>query len=75
MNSKNGETSYPHRSLLNLTEEVDLRRGKKSFALSDFKTNKKIKKSKFKISASTWNDEFHLTNGLYSVLDYIILMY
>ena len=26
-NSKNSEASYPHESLFNLTEKVDLRRG------------------------------------------------
>ena len=30
---------------------------------------KKIKKYKFKISAPTWNEEFELPNGSYSVSD------
>ena len=48
----------------------------KCVALSNFSicyTKKNIKKSyknnKFKMSAPTWNEEFKLPDGLYSVLD------
>ena len=58
MNSENTKTSKPHVLMLNLTDKIDLRRGEKSIALSNFSiyyTWKKIKKScnnnKFKISA------------------------
>ena len=76
MNSKNSKTSHPHRLLLNLTDKMDLRRGEKSIALSRlsiYYTWKNIKKSynnsRFKISAPTWNDEFELPDGLYSISD------
>ena len=62
MNSKNSETSDPHRLLLNPTDKIDLRRKDKYIALSNLSichTLKNIKKSyknnKFKISAPTWN--------------------
>ena len=35
MNSKNSKTSDPHRLLLNLTDEIDLRRKAKYIALSN----------------------------------------
>ena len=58
MYSKNSRTSDPHRLLLNLTDEIDLRRKDKYIALSNlsiYYTWKNIKKSyknnKFKILA------------------------
>ena len=36
MNSKNSKTSDPHRSLLNLTENIYLKRSGKYAALSNF---------------------------------------
>ena len=35
MNSENSKTSHPHGLLLSLTDKIDLRRGKKSVALSN----------------------------------------
>ena len=74
MNSKNSRTSEPHVSILKLTDKLDLRRGAKSIALSNlsiYLTWKNMKPSynnnKFKISVSTWNDKFELTDGSYSV--------
>ena len=77
MNSKNSKTSDPHRLLLNLTDKIDLRRKDKYIALSNlsiyYYTWKNIKKSyknnKFKISAPTWNEEFELPDGSYSISD------
>ena len=67
MNSENSKTSDPHRLLLNLTDEIDLRRKDEYIALSNlsiYYTWKNIKKSyktnKFKISAPAWNEEFEL---------------
>ena len=75
MNSENSETSKPHVLILNLTDKLDLRRGEKSIALpnlSVYYTWKTIRKSyknnKFEISAPTWNDEFELPDGSYSIL-------
>ena len=74
MNSENSKTSEPHVLILKLTDKLDLRRGEKIIALSNlsiYYTWKNIKSSynnnKFKISAPTWNDEFELPDGSYSV--------
>ena len=76
MNSENSKTSKPHVLILKLTNKLDLRIGEKTIALSNlsiYYTWKNIKSScnnnKFKISAPTWNDEFKLPGGLYSVSD------
>ena len=76
MNSKNGKTSDPHRLLLNLTDKIDLRRSDKFIALSNlsvYYTRKNIKKShknnEFKILVPTWNEEFELPDGSYSLSD------
>ena len=75
MNSENSRTPKPHLVTLKLTNKLDLRIGKKVIALSNlsiYYTWKNIKSSynnKFKISAPTWNDEFELIDGSYSVSD------
>ena len=76
MNSTNTKTSDPRSLLLNLTDKIDVRRKDKYIALSNlsiYYTWKNIKKSyknnKFKISAPTWNEEFELPDGSYSVSD------
>ena len=76
MNSENSETSDPHRLSLNIMDKLDLRRKDKYIALSNLSisytwTNikKLYKNNKFKISAPTWNEEFELPGGLYSITD------
>ena len=76
MNSENSRTSKPHVLMLKLTDKLDLRRGEKSIALSNLSTYytwKNIKGSyknnKSKISSPTWNDEFKLRDGSYSISD------
>ena len=76
MNSENSKTSDPHRLLLNLSDKINLRRSDKYVALSNLSvycTWKNIKRSykntKLKISAPTWNEEFELPDGSYSVSD------
>ena len=76
MNSENSRTSEHHVLMLKLTDKLDLRRGQKTVALSNlsiYYTWKNIKSSynnnKFKISAPTWNEEFELPDGSYSVSD------
>ena len=76
MNSENSKTSKPNVLILKLTNELDLRIGKKVTALSNlniYYTWKNIRSSynnnKFKISAPTWNDEFELPDGSYSISD------
>ena len=74
--SENSKTPKPHVLVLKLMNKLDLRMGKKVIALSNlsiYYTWKNIKSSynnnKFKISALTWNDEFDLPGGSYSVSD------
>ena len=76
MNSENSKTSKPHILKLKLTDKLDLRLDKKVIALSNlsiYYTWNNIKSSysnnKFKISAPTWNGEFTLPDGSYSVSD------
>ena len=76
MNSKNNETSNLRKLLLNLTGKINLKRSDKYVALSNlsiYYTWKNIKKAcknnKFKVSALTWNEEFELPDGSYSVTD------
>ena len=76
MNSENSKTSKPHILKLKLTDKLDLRNGEKVIALSNlsiYYTWKNIKssynKNKLKISAPTWNEEFKLPNGSYSISD------
>ena len=74
INSENSETSDPNRLLINLSDKINLKRSNKTFALSNlgiYCTWKNIKKSyknnKFKILTPTWNEEFELPDGSYSV--------
>ena len=76
MNSENSKTSKPHILKLKLTDKLDLRLDKKVVAISNlsiYYTWKNIKdtynNNKFKISAPTWNEEFKLPDGSYSVSD------
>ena len=69
INSENCRTSEYHVLVLKLTDKLDLKRGKKSVALSDlsiYYTRKNIKSSynnnTFKISAPTWLDTFSLND-------------
>ena len=74
MNSENSKTYEYHVLVLKLVDKLDLRRGKKSVALSNlsiYYTWKNMKSSynnkKFKISAPTWSDEFELPDGSYLI--------
>ena len=74
MNSENSRTLKPHILTSNLTNKLDLTLGGKIVALSNlsiYYTWKNIKSTydnnKFKISAPTWNDEFELPDGSYSI--------
>ena len=76
MNSENSKNSESHVLILKLTNKLDLRIGEKVIALSNitiYYTWKNIKSSynniKFKISTPTWNDEFKLSDGSYSISD------
>ena len=76
MNSKNSETFDSHRLLLNLTNKINLKVSDKYVDLANlsiYYTWKNIKRSyknnKFKISASTRDEEFELLDWSYSVSD------
>ena len=76
MNSENSKTFKPHILKLKLTSKLDLRTGEKVIALSNlsiYYTWKNVKdtynNNKFKTSAPTWNGEFKLPDGSYSVSD------
>ena len=76
MNSDNSKTSKPHILKLKLTSKLDLQLEEKVISLSNhsiYYTWKNIKdtynNNKFKISAPTWNEEFKLPDGFYSVSD------
>ena len=76
MNSENSKTSKSHILKLKLTDKLDLRLDRKVVAISNlsiYYTWKNIKdtynNNKFKISAPTWNEEFKLPDGSYSVSD------
>ena len=69
MNSENSKNSESHVLILKLTNKLDLRIGEKVIALSNlsiyytWKNIKSLYNNKFKISATTLNDEFELPNG------------
>ena len=74
MNSENSKNSESDVLVLKLTNKLDLRIDKKIIALSNlsiYYTWKNIKSSynnnKFETSAPTWNNEFELPDGSYSV--------
>ena len=76
MNSEHGRTAEPHILKLKLTDKLDLILDKKVIALSNvnmYYTWNNIKSSynnnKLKISSPTWNEEFTLPDGSYSVSD------
>ena len=74
MNSENNRISEYHVLVLKPADKLDLRRDRKSVALSNisiYYTSKNIKSSynnnKFKISAPPWNGKFKLSDGSYSI--------
>ena len=72
LNSENSKTCDFHRLLLNLTDKIDLRRKDKYIASSNLsiyhkEKNISYKNNQFKISTSTWNEEFELPYGSYSI--------
>ena len=69
MSSKNSKISDPHKLLLSLTEKKtwEKRINILPYQILVFTTWKNINKSnknnRFKLSASTWNEEFELPDG------------
>ena len=76
MNTENSKTNEPHRFKLDLTDKLNLKNPNKNMALANlsiYYTWKNIKSeykiNKFKISASTWNENFDLPDVSYSIDD------
>ena len=76
MNTENSKTNEEHKFVLNLSQRLDLRGSDKHVSLqnlSNYYTWKNIRKqyknNTLKIIAPTWNNEFELPHGCYSVSD------
>ena len=76
MNTENSTTNKPHRFRLSLADKLNLKDLSKNVVLANlsiYYTWKNIKSAyknnKFTISAPTWNDEFNLPDGSYSIAD------
>ena len=76
MNTLDSKTNASNKFIYQLTDKLNLKNPNKNIALaklSIYYTWKNIKSeynnNKFKIPAPTWNSEFNLPNGSYSVSD------
>ena len=76
MNTKNIKTNEPHKFVLNLSQRLDLRSSNKHVAFPNLyiyykwkNIRKQYKNIKLRIIAPTWNAEFELPDGSYSVSD------
>ena len=75
MDSENRKTSKPHVVMASLNDKIDLRKDEKVLFCQILiytiheKHEKIINNNKCKISAPTWNDEFELPDGSYSISD------
>ena len=77
MSTENSKTNETHRFRLKLSAKINLKPSNKNNMvlanLSIYYTWKNIKSAynnnEFKISATTWNDEFDLSDGSYSIFD------
>ena len=76
MNTENSKTNEPLKFVLNLSQRLDLKSSNKNVALQNLSIyytwkniRKQYKNNKLKITAPTWNDEFELPDGSYSVSD------
>ena len=74
MNTENCKTNEPHKFVLNLSQRLDLRSSNQHVTLQNLSIYytwkniwKQYKNNKLKTLAPTWNDEFELLDGSYSV--------
>ena len=81
MNSENSKMNEPHKPVLNLPHKLTIMHSNELVSLrhlSIYYTWKNIRKqyksNELKIVASTWNDEFELPQGSYSVSDMKIIL-
>ena len=79
MNTLNSKTNESNEFIYQFPGKLNLKNPHKNMALANlsiYYTWKSIKSeynnNKFKISPPTWNDEFNLPDGSYSVFEYII---
>ena len=76
MNTENSKTNEPHKFVFNLPQRFYLSSSNKYVALQNLSfyytwknIRKQYKNNKLKIIAPTWNDEFELPDGSFSVSD------
>ena len=76
MNTENRKTNESHKFVCDCSQKVDLRSSNTHVALRELSIyytwkniRKQCKNNKLKILAPTWNDEFELLDGSYSVSD------
>ena len=76
MNTENSKANEPHRFFLKLSQRLGLRSSNKYVALQNLciyytwkNVKKTVKNNQLKIMAPTWNYEFELPDGSYSVSD------
>ena len=75
IDSENRKTSKPHVVMASLNDKIDLRKDEKVLfcPILIYTIHEKheniINNNKCKISAPTWNDEFELPDGSYSISD------
>ena len=76
MNTLNSKTNESNKFMYQFTDKLNLKNPNKNIALANlsiYYTWKNIKSeynnNKFKIFAPTWNDEFNLPDGSYSISD------
>ena len=79
MNTLNSNTDESNKFIYQFTDKLNLKNPNKNIALASlsiYYTRKNIKSeynnNKFKIHAPTWNDEFNLPDGSYSVFEIIL---
>ena len=76
MNTLNSKINESNEFIFQFTDKLNLKSPNKNMALDNLSIyfiweniKSKYNNSKFKISAPTWNDEFNLPDGYYSVSD------
>ena len=76
MNMENSKMNEPRKFVLNLSQKLNLRSSSEHVTLQNFSIyhtwkdiRKQYKNNQLKIIAPTWNYEFDLPNGFYSVSD------
>ena len=74
MNTENRKTNKPHKFIFNFSQRLDLRSSNEHVYLQNlfltrgiYIKKKQYENNKLKIIAPTWNDEFDLSDGSYSV--------